>query len=29
MERQPELEFITVDKLRDDSRGGFGSTGTK
>ena len=29
MERQPELEFVTVDKLRDDSRGGFGSTGTK
>ena len=24
MERQPELEFVTVDKLRDDSRGGFG-----
>ena len=24
-----ELEFVTVDKLRDDSRGGFGSTGTK
>ena len=29
MERQPELEFVTVDKLRDDSRGGFGSTGRK
>ena len=29
MERQPGLEFITVDKLRDDSRGGLGSTGTK
>ena len=29
MERQPELEFVTVDKLRDESRGGFGSTGTK
>ena len=29
MERQPELEFVTVDKLRDESRGGFCSTGTK
>ena len=24
---QPEIEFMTVDKLEDKSRGGFGSTG--
>ena len=29
MDSQPELEFVTVDKLSDDSRVGFGSTGTK
>lgn len=29
MENQPEIEFETVDKLSDVSRGGFGSTGTK
>ncbi len=29
MENQPELRFEVVDKLCDESRGGFGSTGTK
>ncbi|MDD6090118.1 MAG: deoxyuridine 5'-triphosphate nucleotidohydrolase [Candidatus Limivicinus sp.] len=29
IEKQPELEFVTVDRLKDESRGGFGSTGTK
>jgi dUTP pyrophosphatase len=28
VEKQPELEFVTVDHLKDESRGGFGSTGT-
>ena len=28
MEKQPELEFVTVEHLREESRGGFGSTGT-
>lgn len=27
MEKQPELRFIEVDHLQDESRGGFGSTG--
>ena len=27
VEKQPELEFETVDHLREESRGGFGSTG--
>ena len=27
MRKQPDINFITVDKLNDDSRGGFGSTG--
>lgn len=27
VEKQPELEFETVEHLRDESRGGFGSTG--
>lgn len=27
-EKQPEFEFIEVDKLDERSRGGFGSTGT-
>ena len=25
--KQPDINFITVDKLNDESRGGFGSTG--
>lgn len=25
--RQPEIEFVEVDKLDDKNRGGFGSTG--
>ncbi len=29
VEKQPELEFETVEHLREESRGGFGSTGTK
>lgn len=29
MKNQPELCFETVDKLKDESRGGFGSTGTR
>lgn len=29
VKRQPEIEFVTVDKLDETSRGGFGSTGTK
>lgn len=29
VENQPEYEIVTVDKLNDESRGGFGSTGTK
>lgn len=29
VENQPEYEIVTVDKLSDESRGGFGSTGTK
>lgn len=29
MEKQPELTFTTVEHLRGESRGGFGSTGTK
>lgn len=28
MEKQPELSFTTVEHLREESRGGFGSTGT-
>jgi len=27
IEKQPEFEFITVERLKDKSRGGFGSTG--
>ena len=27
MEKQPQLEFETVERLKDKSRGGFGSTG--
>ena len=27
MKKQPEIEFIEVEKLRDTDRGGFGSTG--
>ena len=27
VEKQPELEFETVEHLKDESRGGFGSTG--
>jgi len=29
VENQPEYNIVTVDKLYDKSRGGFGSTGTK
>lgn len=29
VENQPEYEIVTVDKLSDESRGGFGSTGAK
>ena len=29
MEKQPEISFVTVDRLREESRGGLGSTGTK
>ena len=29
MEKQPELNFVTVEHLKEESRGGFGSTGTK
>lgn len=29
VENQPEYDIVTVDKLNDESRGGFGSTGTK
>ena len=29
MEKQPEIEFETVEHLRETSRGGFGSTGVK
>ena len=28
MKKQPEIEFIEVEKLDDANRGGFGSTGT-
>ena len=28
MQKQPEIDFITVDKLNDNNRSGFGSTGT-
>ena len=28
MQKQPEINFITVDKLNNNNRGGFGSTGT-
>ena len=28
MQKQPEVEFVTVEKLDDVSRGGIGSTGT-
>ncbi len=27
VEKQPEIEFETVERLREESRGGFGSTG--
>ena len=27
MQKQPEINFITVDKLNNNNRGGFGSTG--
>lgn len=27
MEKQPEIEFVTVEHLKEESRGGFGSTG--
>ena len=27
MEKQPEIEFEVVEKLEDENRGGFGSTG--
>ena len=27
MRKQPDINFITVDRLNDESRGGFGSTG--
>ena len=27
MEKQPEFQFVTVEHLKDKSRGGFGSTG--
>ena len=27
MEKQPEIEFVEVDTLKDKDRGGFGSTG--
>ena len=29
MENQPQLQFITVEKLENDDRGGHGSTGVK
>lgn len=29
VQNQPEFEIVTVDKLNDESRGGFGSTGVK
>ncbi len=29
VEKQPEFTFVEVDHLDDESRGGFGSTGTK
>lgn len=29
VEKQPEFDFVTVEHLKDKSRGGFGSTGTK
>ena len=29
MKKQPELEFIEVDALKDTDRGGFGSTGKR
>lgn len=29
VEKQPELEIETVEHLREESRGGFGSTGTR
>ena len=29
VEKQPELEFEVVEHLRDESRGGFGSTGKR
>ena len=27
VEKQPDLEFVTVEHLKEESRGGFGSTG--
>lgn len=29
VEKQPKIDFIQVDMLSDEDRGGFGSTGTK
>ena len=29
MKKQPELQFIEVDALKDTDRGGFGSTGKR
>lgn len=29
IEKQPEFEFVEVEHLKDESRGGFGSTGIK
>lgn len=29
MEKQPPICFVTVDRLNEESRGGFGSTGTR
>lgn len=29
MQKQPEINFITVDKLHNNNRGGFGSTGVE
>ena len=28
VEKQPAFTFVTVEHLKEDSRGGFGSTGT-
>lgn len=29
MKKQPQIDFTEVDKLKEESRGGFGSTGVK